>query len=48
LEQTASGNEFGTDAADEIHSIAERITKIEREIDERVAALYGVPLVSPG
>ncbi len=37
-----------TDARDETYALTEQITKIEREIDERVAALYGVPLVSPG
>lgn len=30
------------DARDETHSLTERITSIEREIDERVAALYGL------
>jgi type I restriction-modification system DNA methylase subunit len=33
-----------TDARDETHALTEQITKIEREIDERVAALYGVAL----
>jgi hypothetical protein len=33
-----------TDARDETHALTEQIIKIEREIDERVAALYGVPL----
>jgi hypothetical protein len=33
-----------TDARDETLALTEQITKIEREIDERVAALYGVPL----
>ncbi len=32
------------DARDETASLTEEITRIEREIDERVAALYGVPL----
>ncbi|MBS1790263.1 MAG: Eco57I restriction-modification methylase domain-containing protein [Acidobacteria bacterium] len=32
------------DARDETASLTEQITRIEREIDERVAALYGVPL----
>ncbi len=36
------------DARDETLALTDKITKIEREIDERVAALYGVPLVSPG
>src|SRR6266566_6042937 len=31
-----------TDVRDETHGLTEEITKIEREIDERVAALYGV------
>ena len=33
-----------TDARDETLALTEQITIIEREIDERVAALYGVPL----
>jgi len=33
-----------TDARDETYALTEQITKIEGEIDERVAALYGVPL----
>jgi type I restriction-modification system DNA methylase subunit len=33
-----------TDARDETMALTEQITKIEREIDERVAALYGVPI----
>ncbi len=33
-----------TDARDDTHSLTEEITKVEREIDECVAALYGVPL----
>jgi hypothetical protein len=33
-----------TDARDETIALTERVTKIEREIDERVAALYGVSL----
>jgi len=33
-----------TGASDETFALTERITKIEREIDERVAALYGVSL----
>jgi len=33
-----------TDARDETYALTEQITKIEREIDERVASLYGVPL----
>lgn len=31
-------------ARDETADLTERIAKLEREIDERVAALYGVPL----
>lgn len=34
-----------TDARDETAALTESITAIEREIDERVAALYDVPLV---
>jgi type I restriction-modification system DNA methylase subunit len=33
-----------TDARDETYALTEQIKKIEREIDERVAALYGVAL----
>lgn len=33
-----------TDTRDETLALTEQIAKIEREIDERVAALYGVPL----
>lgn len=33
-----------TDARDETYSLTEEITKVEYEIDERVAALYGVTL----
>jgi hypothetical protein len=32
------------DARDETAALTEEITRIEREIDERVAELYGVPL----
>jgi hypothetical protein len=32
-----------TDAHDETHALTEQIVRIEREIDERVSELYGVP-----
>ena len=32
------------DARDETAALTDDILKVEREIDERVAALYGVPL----
>lgn len=36
-----------TDARDETNALTEKITKIEREIDERVAVLYDVSLTTP-